>query len=110
MPVAHARTTDPDTSHEAAVKIGELNPRRAAVYEALGRFGPVTHDELSDQYAGDRIVFGWPEQTPQSVRSRCAELVKLGLVEWNGDHGTTSTGGKSKRWRVVPTSDPVLFL
>lgn len=108
MTVAHARATDPETSHNAAASIENVTDRQRAVHEALSEYGPITHEELVAKYVETRAVHVWPEQTPSSIRSRCAELVKLDLVRHDG-YGRTVNGGKSRTWRALPAGDPPLF-
>ncbi|MHC5840021.1 hypothetical protein ACYTYC_09450, partial [Streptococcus pyogenes] len=49
---AHARHTDPETSHEAAASIGEdkIRASQQAVLMILLRFGPMTDSKLIEHY------------------------------------------------------------
>lgn len=93
---ARARRQDPWTSHVAAAGV-DVTRSQGIVLMAFMR-GPATDDELID-----RIEHYWPEIriTPQSVRSRRAELVRKKLVEDTGEVGVTRNGGPSKVWRRV---------
>lgn len=93
---ARARRQDPWTSHLAAEGVDVTRGQGIVLAAFIG--GPATDDELVD-----RIKDYWPdvEITPQSVRSRRAELVRKKLVEDSGKVGVTHNGGPSKVWRRV---------
>ena len=93
---AFARRTDPRTSHEAAAKV-KVTETQKKIGKALA-LGPATDEELFH-----RMVRMFPEDsfTPQSVRSRRAELVKSGFIVWTGDYGKTGVGNKSMIWRLA---------
>jgi hypothetical protein len=57
-PAAHARTTDPDTSHEAAASLSSEVIRRsqAEVLDVLRRHGPCTDAALVTLYDADVAV------------------------------------------------------
>lgn len=88
---AYARTTDPETSHEAAVSftISQLTRAQQDVYDVLWRYGPMEDVRLVRVYQGLaslRSGGGIPiMQSPSGIRSRRAALVEAGLVEWTGD-------------------------
>lgn len=76
-PVAHARSTDPDTSHEAARAVTEsdLTARQDAVLGVLRQHGPLIDRELVARYLLD------PDLIPQGdsgIRTRRSELAALG--------------------------------
>ena len=100
---AYARTSDLSTSHEAAsqVRTGWCEALVAdALYTARNR--PVTHRELVLRVRGLCVERGIPSKafpTDQSIRSRCAELVRRGVVEPAG-----SVQGEKRRemqWRLT---------
>lgn len=95
---AKARSTDPDTSHAAALSIDNMTARQGAVLSVVTRRGPLTHDQLIDCYAKD--IDGIP-QTAQSIRSRCKELVDGGFVVAHDRKGKTKNGGAATRWAAV---------
>ena len=100
--VARARKGDPDTSHEAAasVEVGNTRERVLALLVAAGEDG-ITHEGLIGAHRR-KTMQGWPPATDQSIRSRCAELVRDGLAELvPDDYGRTATGRRSRRWRAV---------
>lgn len=87
-----ARRTDPETSIAAArsVKVTEM---QGHVLDALDD-SPCTDEELIA-----RIQDAGIKATPQGVRSRRAELVEKGLVEFSGKWGHTHLGNKSRVWQ-----------
>lgn len=106
---AHARHTDPETSHEAAASItlGHLRTSQRAVLgiltdhakdgrgltdEALGRIYYQRHRRTPDEY---------PMQSPSGLRTRRAELVAVGLVEDSGETVRLASGRKAVVWRVT---------
>lgn len=92
---AHARRADPVTSHEAAASIEDMRPRQRDVYQVVLLLGrPVTHEEIGAAHRGMRL----PKQTPQSIRSRCAELVEAGWIVAHDRAGVTENGGRATRW------------
>lgn len=75
---AHARATDPETSHEAALAatIG-LSEKQQAVYECLSEFGRMTDVDLVEMYhrfSGRSGVREWPQQSDSGIRTRRHEL------------------------------------
>ena len=98
MPVA--RTTDPETSHAAAASVGDVRLSQAAVARVLKTFGPLTDEDLVLLYEQVRLLNHLPAQSPSGIRTRRAELVRLGLVEYTGEKGTISSGRQARKWRV----------
>lgn len=72
---AHARRSDPDTSHAAAASISEqaLTDGQRAVLQTLRRIGPAIDPQIHAAYVG-------PWQSPSGIRTRRSELVVQGLV------------------------------
>jgi hypothetical protein len=96
--IAHARTSDPETSHEAAASVGEVRLSQTYVYTVLSHAGPSTDEELVRRYAASPH----PMQSPSGIRSRRAELARLGMVEFTGEKRRMSTGRLARVWRAVP--------
>jgi len=94
---AHARRTDPQTSHEAARSVERIRERQQAVLDLLRRRGPMCDEEIARTYAG---VAGLPAQSPSGLRTRRAELVDMGLVEDSGERVTLASGRRSIRWQA----------
>ena len=76
----HARTTDPTTSHEAAASVKHLSRTQSGILGILRT--PRTDQELVDwyQYMAKKEPTLFPQSSESGIRSRRAELVKLGLV------------------------------
>lgn len=72
-----------------------MTTRQYAVYTVLGEFGPLSDKELVARYDSLRVYVGYADiaQSPSGLRSRRAELVRMGYVRRAGS--TPST------WRVV---------
>lgn len=90
-----ARHTDPETSHEAAASVVDLVKRQAAVWRVLDVAGPMTDEELVEAYPTH-----WPclSQAPSGIRTRRAELVTRGLVEWTGRKRPLASGRLAREW------------
>lgn len=100
---AHARSTDPETAHEAARSVDRLNPRRLDVLRTLDR--PMIDLRLVAAYGESR--YGETPtvhaQSASGIRSRRAELVQLGLVA----HVDTIRVMKRRHrvWQRTPAGD-----
>lgn len=106
---AHARRTDPDTSHAAVAQIVDLPHKRRAVYEVLWAYGAMTDEELVRTY--ERCVgtdlggIEIPAQSPSGIRSRRSELCDHEVydppfVEECGK-ARLSTGNLGYVWQVI---------
>jgi hypothetical protein len=94
---ARARSTDPDTSHDAARSIGEMTEVRQAVLDILRAIGPATDEDLEHAYHASSA----PRQTGQSIRTRRRELVLMGLVGESGTLKRKASGRHAIVWRVT---------
>ena len=75
-----ARTTDPDTSHQAARQVTRSNPELVkAIRKALMDFGPLTAWEIADHVI-ERHGTRWASD---SIRTACARS-GLGRYELDG--------------------------
>jgi hypothetical protein len=88
----HARTTDPETSHEAAMSVTNITPLK---YEILQRLmTPMTDTDLYQLLRTDsRLIV-----TESGVRSRRSELVHAGLVRDTGERVRLATGRNAIVW------------
>lgn len=91
---AFARSTDPDTSHEAAnamsdARITELQQAALDALKALGGSG--TNDDIVEQSGVD-----WNTITP-----RMRPLLRKGLVSIEGKRRSTRTGRKQIIWALT---------
>lgn len=98
---AHARTSDPTTSHEAAASVKNLSASEDAVLVVLKTWGAMTDTTLIETYCDNRTRYGWPKQSDAGIRSRRKELVDRGLVEDSGVKEFLPTGRRSIVWRAV---------
>lgn len=100
---ARARRTDPDTSRTAADSIDDLNARQSAILFAIYELGPGTDAELAARYPGlvERFPDVYPPQSPQSIRSRRAELVAGGHVIDTGEKGRSEYGRDAIIWAAA---------
>jgi hypothetical protein len=112
-----ARRTDPATSHEAAASIKGLTEKQRAVYTVLSDYGPMTDEQLAEQYEKLRWPAAFPLQSPSGLRTRRRELADRNLVreqrypdndlqEHAGElvRVKMSTGRLAQVWEVVPGS------
>ena len=100
LDVPRARWSDPETSFEAARSISteRLTQTQGWVLAALETFGPCTDEELLEAFRKR-----WPGcmVSPQSFRSRRAELRRKGLVVDSGLRRPTRYGQPSTVWRLA---------
>lgn len=87
-----ARTTDPETSHEAAQSITNITPLKQEILQRL--MTPMTDADLIAVIRnGSRLLV-----TESGVRSRRAELVQAGLVKDTGERVKLATGRSAIVW------------
>ena len=97
-----ARSTDPETSHQAAASVTNLTEKQDAVLDCLRTMGPSTDQMIQVRYA-NLFSFGHaPRQSGSGLRTRRAELVRKGLVRDTGERVTLSSGRKAIVWEVTP--------
>lgn len=92
---AHARRTDPDTSHAAAASV-KVRQSQERILALLRRTGPVTDSELIDAATYEPWLM-----SPSGIRSRRAELVDAGLVEDSGQRVRLPSGRLSIVWAAT---------
>lgn len=102
-----ARKTDPATSHLAAEEVGPVvatvRSRVEAIFAVpgLGDEG-LTHDQLIGAYRRYALREGWPAASDSSIRTRCNELWREGLVERVPDRSARSRFGRAALlWRAA---------
>ena len=91
---AHARKTDPVTSHEAAKAITPLlNKVEQGIYDALCSFLPkgATSDEISE---ASGIIY-------RTVTPRLKPMCKKGFVVDSGEHKRGDSGRRQIIWRAI---------
>jgi hypothetical protein len=96
---ARARRYDPRTSHDAAGSISEYNISqcRAIILGILRSEGDQIHEEI---IANER----WHTfpQAESSIRTRCSELVRMGLVWPTSKRRVTKSGHAAIVWTANP--------
>lgn len=98
---AHARTTDPQTSHMAAASVGKVQELQDRLVDMFGA-GPMTDLHLVRVYnlLSDTTP-SYPPATPQNLRSRRAELVKQGKVHDTKQREIGPSGRKFVVWGLT---------
>lgn len=80
---------------------------RDRVRQVVALHGPLTLDQLVSHYMRYRSIFDWKLVSPQSIRSRCAELVAAGVVESVPlAMGKSPFGRDAQLWRIRLTTMP----
>jgi hypothetical protein len=94
-----ARSTDPETSHEAAYRASlNMTRNREAVMTTLAEIGrPCTDARMIARYRSREDIGHVPKQSESGLRTRRAELVTMGLVKACG----TTEDGKCTLWGLV---------
>jgi hypothetical protein len=88
----NARTTDPETSHEAAMSVTNITPLKQEILQRL--MTPMTDTDLYETLrTGSRLIV-----TESGVRSRRSELVQAGLVRDTGERVRLATGRRAIVW------------
>jgi hypothetical protein len=102
-PIAHARRTDPQTSHDAARSVTNLRPRQVAVLDLVLLLCPVTDPDLVEAYQTRSRIDPdrYPRQSESGIRTRRSELVTLGYVEDSTHRATLPTGRKATMWTAT---------
>ena len=101
--VAHARHTDPVTSHYAAASVSTSSS--AIIRDMLARHlahtvSGYTDEEIALWYA--TLVGGYcPKCTPSGLRTRRSELVREGLAYATSRLGRTTAGRVCKAWALT---------
>lgn len=84
-------------------RIRRFLPAHAYVVFLLSETAGATHTRLERLWAQKTARSGdlaWPFISGSGLRTRVAELVAWGLVEWSGDMGRTVANRPSKVWRL----------
>lgn len=88
----HARTFDPETSHEAAARVREFAAGHCAlILQALLDHGPMTPEQIGTRVGMDAYA----------VRKRLPELERAGLAKPTGETAPTTSGRSQRIWRSL---------
>lgn len=104
MTEAHARRTDPVTSHEAALLFSgqELRANQQYVLDVLRRYGGVPDWILLRLYRSDVRKGLVAPQSDSGIRTRRKELTLLGLVAFTGRYLESESGrGTAQEWAAT---------
>ena len=93
---AHARWSDPETSHEAASSVEVTSGQTTVLRLMRSIIAPVTDEQLVRHIVQRGIPL-----SPSGARSRRAELVEKGLVAWNGTFQLLDSGRRARVWYVT---------
>lgn len=100
-----ARTSDPETSHQAAgsIRLDRLRTSQAAVLRMFTDAGiGLTDVRAAELY--DALRRQWPDlyprQSPSGLRTRRDELVTAGLLEDSGERQRLPSGRMAIVWRL----------
>jgi hypothetical protein len=98
-PKTHARTTDPDTSHEAARKLRPGSMIRVCL-RAFADGGPMTADELVAFLGYDPT---WAVQSTRGAGAwrRASDLAALGYVVDTGERRPSFHSGRNQIVRAI---------
>ena len=107
---AHARTTDPSTSHQAAASLTPLTltGNRLAVLRLMSKCIVVHDEELVREYQKRSRDHArrYPRQSPSGIRTRRHELTCVGYVQRCGV--TMVRGRQHLRWQITLAGRDVL--
>ena len=108
---AHARRTDPGTSHAAADSVRELTDRQRAVLAILRQHGPLTDEQLVARYTALQQLHDGapPQQSPSGIRTRRSELHARGDVIDTGEKATMTTGREAILWDAIPAPRATVY-
>lgn len=99
---ALARTTDPDTSHQAAASLPDLRPSQDAVLRILRGLIQATDPELVAAYRRAVVRGEVPPQSSSGIRTRRRELVEARRVTATSVRVRQESGRCAQVWRVTP--------
>lgn len=99
-PQAHARRTDPQTSHAVARRITNTQKVRAHIEYLFRNLGRMHDESLIANYLASSPNLR-PHATEQSIRSRRKELVDRNVLRDSGEKKLTRAGNPSTVWEIV---------
>jgi hypothetical protein len=99
---AHARNSDPETSHAASRSVVNIGRVREQIRELFKAFPKGMTDEQMIYFFREmqRVRTDWKNASDSGLRSRRSELVTLGFVEDSGELGKTEMGNPAIIWRL----------
>jgi hypothetical protein len=94
---AHARTTDPQTSHQAARTVNVTRGQQVVLSEFL-MYHRLTDEQLIEALKIRQASCRDAKLSDSGARSRRAELVAIGVLRDTGERTTTASGRKTTVW------------
>lgn len=99
--MAHARNTDPDTSHEAAESVKHLTQTQMGILNLMSTtLGHMSDDDIVERYQAKAKLGLMPMASVSGIRTRRHELAVLGLIAVK-DYGTTWSGRRCALWGLA---------
>jgi len=101
-PIWLARSTDPETSHEAAAQVN-MRASQAEVLRVLRNCGPLTDWDIHLLSSNGLVTRDSKPRywSPERLRTARKELERKGLVEWTGEEEKLPSGRYARVWRAV---------
>lgn len=90
---AKARTSDPETSHQAAKSVRRIAETQAKIMSLFEDFGNLTDEEIASQAQFN----GWFTSS-SGLRTRRSELVEKGLLKDSGERRRLESGRRGICW------------
>ena len=95
---ARARTTDPQTSHDAAKRVKGVSMVQNTILLILWTGGPMTDLQIAEAYY-ERVADGTaPNQSESGLRTRRKELVDMGKISATGEKRRLDSGRYANVW------------
>jgi DNA-binding MarR family transcriptional regulator len=96
---AHARRTDPETSHEAAESVASETIRLTQRRILIVLYSMGSQDDIGIAQAISEQAPMPP--SPSGLRTRRSELVAKGLVRHSGEYGKSASGRRTRLWEIT---------
>lgn len=97
-----ARVSDPETSHEAADQVVNINAVQSTILMILWHRGPLTDPQIAEHYY-QRVAHGSaPMASESGLRTRRKELVDSGHIVATGEKRKLDSGRYAQVWNWEP--------
>ncbi len=93
---ARARRTDPETSHEAAASVTDLNEKQSMVKKVMLWHGAMTDHEIYKRLQEHGFLM-----SRSGARTRRSELVEIGQAKYTGKKKKLPTGRRARIWALI---------
>ena len=95
-----ARSTDPQTSHDAAEKVKHRSKVQSVIYNILWTGGAMTDPQIAEHYYGRVADGSAPNHSESGLRTRRKELVDAGVIKATGEKDKLDTGRYANLWAL----------